>query len=216
MKNLAIDVFCGSGSFSKVANSFGYEVISLDSRRRKGVCEPTIKVDILKVRSSFFKSLKPSVMWFGLPCDIWSNASGGFHLSKDYKPKTNKAKIHLDIFEKTTSIIVETNPEFWFIENPRSGKLLKYPGLEIFLEKTNSVIKECTLSSYGFPTTKPTIIITNYAGLKLKPLDPFGRGAKNKVPGTFNNLTKCQRQKTPEKLIHHILKQVNNCSTVLK
>lgn len=209
MKNLAIDIFSGSGSFSKVASSFGYEIISLDNRRRKGICEPTLKLDILNVSSSFFKSLKPKIMWFGLPCDIWSNASGGFHLTKDFKPKTEKAKIHLEIFEKTTSIIKNTNPNFFFIENPR-GKLNKYPGLLKFLNETNSVIKECTLSSYGFPTKKPTIIITNFKRLKLKELDSFGRGAKNKVPGTFNNLTKTQRQKTPVKLIKHILSQIPN------
>lgn len=214
MENLALDIFCGSGSFGKVASSFGYEVISLDNRRRKGTCEPTIKSDILKVRSTFFKSLNPKIMWFGLPCDIWSNASGGYHLDEEYNPKTVKAKIHLEIFKKTTEIIEETNPDFWFIENPRSGKLLNYPGLKLFLKKSNSTIKECTLSSYGFPTTKPTVIITNYAKLKLKPLDPFGRGAKNKVPGTFDNLTKVQRQKTPEKLIYHILKQVGNEETI--
>ncbi len=208
MKNLAIDVFSGSGSFSKVAHSFGYEVISIDNRRRKGVCEPTIKADILKVGSSFFKSMKPKIMWFGLPCDIWSNANGGFHLTKNYEPRTEKARRHLQIFEKSTSMIKETMPDFFFIENPR-GKLKNYPGLLKFMEETDSVIKECTLSSYGFPTTKPTIIITNFKSLKLKELDDFGRGAKNKVPGTFNNLTKVQRQKTPEKLIRHILKQID-------
>ncbi len=207
MEKLAIDIFSGSGSFTNVARSFGYETISLDNRRRKGVCEPTLKMDILKVCSSFFKSMKPKIMWFGLPCDIWSHANGGFHLTKDYKPKTEKAKIHLEIFEKTTSIIKETKPDFFFIENPR-GKLRNYPRLLNFLEETNAVIKECTLSSYGFPTTKPTIIITNFKELKLKELDDFGRGAKNKVPGTFSNMTKVQRQKTPEELIKHILKQL--------
>ena len=209
MKNLAIDVFCGSGSFSKVASSLNYEVISLDNRRRKGICEPTIKTDILKVRCTFFKSLKPKIMWFGLPCDIWSNASGGFHLTKDFKPKTEKAKNHLGIFEKTISIIIKSKPDFFFIENPR-GRLQKYPGLKEFLLRTDSVIKECTLSSYGFPTTKPTIIITNFKDLKLKELDSFGRGAKNKVPGTFNNLTKVKRQETPQKLIKDILNHLEN------
>lgn len=209
MSKLAIDIFTGSGSFGNVAKSFGYEVISLDNRRRKGVCEPTLKVDILKISSSFFKEMNPKIMWFGLPCDIWSNASGGFHLTQDYKPKTDKAKLHLKIFEKTISMIKETNPDFFFIENPR-GKLKSYPGLLSFIKETNVVIKECTLSSYGFPTTKPTIIVTNFKDLKLKELDKFGRGAKNKVPGTFNNMTKVERQKTPKSLVRHILKQLKN------
>ena len=207
MKNLTIDVFCGSGSFGKVVRSFGYEVISLDNRRRAGVCEPTIKTDILKVPSSFFKSMNPKIMWFGLPCDIWSLASGGFHLDKNFNPKTEKAKIHLEILKKTMSIIEETDPDFFFIENPR-GKLNKYPGLNDFLLRTDSVIKECTLSSYGFPTKKPTIIITNFKELQLKDLDTFGRGAKNKVHRAFDNLTKVQRQQTPQKLIRDIVNQV--------
>ena len=209
MKKIAIDIFCGSGSFTKVASSLGYEVISLDNRRRKGICEPTIKVDILKVCSSFFKSMKPKVKWFGLPCDIWSNASGGFHLDSDFNPKTEKAVNHIAIFEKTISIIIKSKPDFFFIENPR-GKLKYYPGLKDFLLRTDSVIKECTLSSYGFPTKKPTIIITNFKKLKLKELDSFGRGAKNKVPGTFNNLTKVKRQETPQKLIKDILMQIES------
>lgn len=207
MNNLALELFCGSGSFSKVARTFGYETISVDNRRRKGVCEPTLKIDIEKVSSSLFSSLKPKVMWLGLPCDIWSVASGGLHLDKDFNPKTEKAEKHLALFYKSTQIIMESMPDFWFIENPR-GRLNKYPGLYDFLEKANGVIKECTLSSYGFPTIKPTVIITNFRDLELKPLDPFGRGNKNKVPGLFDKLTKVQRQKTPEKLIKHILSQI--------
>lgn len=156
---LAIDIFCGSGSFSKVARRFGYEILSVDNRRRKGVCEPTLKIDILNVRSAFLKSLQPKIMWFGLPCDIWSLASGGFHLDKDFNPKTEKAIQHLAIFEKTMAIIEEVKLEYFFIENPR-GKLHKYPVLLDLCKKNDWAIKECTLSSYGFPTKKPTVIIT--------------------------------------------------------
>ncbi len=206
---LALDIFSGSGSFSKVSSSLGYETISLDIRRRKGVCEPTIKANILDLPDDFFCSLNPSVVWVGLPCDIWSNASGGFHLDKDFNPKTKKAVEHLAIFKKTTSMLKLLSAAYFFIENPR-GKLRNYPGLLKFMNETNSVIKECTLSSYGFSTTKPTNIITNFQRLKLKELDSFGRGAKNKVPGTFCNMTKTQRQKTPEKLIKDVLLQIHN------
>lgn len=220
MKGIALDIFCGSGSFGKVAGTLGYEVISLDNRRRKGTCEPNLKIDILNLPSSFFTSLQPRVMWFGLPCDIWSYASGGFHLDKDFNPKTEKAVQHLEIFNKTIQIIertllVKNNQaleksmlQFYFIENPR-GKLRNYPGLKEFLKRTGGVEKTCTLSSYGFPTTKPTNIFTNFTELKLKELDSYGRGAKNKGQVDFDTMTKVQRQKTPELLIRHILRQVD-------
>ncbi|MDD7885755.1 hypothetical protein [Flavivirga sp. 57AJ16] len=202
-----IELFCGSGGFTKVSRTLNVECLSIDIRRRKGTCEPHLKMDINKVRSSFFLNLNPFIMWIGLPCDIWSYASGGFHLDKNFNPKTEKAKRHLNLLEKTLDIIEKSNPDYWFIENPR-GKLKKYPDLLKWLEKNNGTIKECTLSSYGFPTTKPTNIITNFKELKLKELDSFGRGAKNKIPGTFDNMTKAQRQKTPERLYKDTIKQV--------
>jgi site-specific DNA-cytosine methylase len=204
---LAIDLFCGSGSFGKVARSLGYEVISIDNRRRVGTCEPTLKLDIQKLPGTFFKSMPVKVMWIGLPCDIWSNASGGFHLDHAFNPKTAKAKNHLDLFHKTISIIKESNPDYWFIENPR-GRLHKYPDLTEFVKKYSAHIYQITLSSYGFPSKKPTIIITNYPDLKLKALDSYGRGAKNKVPGSFDNMTTVQRQETPRLLIRSILTQL--------
>ncbi|MBP0902402.1 DNA cytosine methyltransferase [Mariniflexile gromovii] len=202
-----IELFCGSSGFTKVSRSFGHECLSVDIRRRKEICEPHLKMDILKVRSSFFESMKPDIMWIGLPCDIWSYASGGFHLDKDFKPKTEKAKIHLDIFYKTIQIIMDSKPKHWFIENPR-GRLRNYPDHLEFLKNNAGHTFECTLSSYGFGTTKPTNIFTNYQALKLKELDSFGRGAKNKVPCRFDNMTKVQRQKTPELLYKSIIKQI--------
>lgn len=207
MKKIVLDIFCGSGSVSTVARSLGYEVISVDIRRRKGVCEPTLCLDLLDLPDDFFCSLKPYIIWFGMPCDIFSNASGGFHLDKNYQALTDKAVLHLQVFRKMLAIIDKVQPTYFFIENPR-GKLDKYPVFKKWLDLKKSVIYYCTLSSYGFSTTKPTMIATNYQALTLKPLDPFGRGAKNKVPGTFSNLTKVQRQKTPESLVRHIFSQL--------
>jgi len=56
--------------------------------------------------------------------------------------------------------------------------------------------------------TTTTIIITDYSALKLKPLAKFGRGAKCEVSRTFSNMTKAQRQKTPEALYMSVLKQI--------
>jgi site-specific DNA-cytosine methylase len=204
---IAVDIFTGSGSFKNVCRSLGIECLSIDNRRRKGTCEPDLRLDILNVPGTFFESMQPDIMWFGLPCTVWSNASHGFHLDSNFNPKTELAEISIQILHRVFDIINESKPKIWFIENPR-GRLKNYPGLIEFLKKCSGHIYTCTLSSYGFPTTKPTNIITNYPELKLKPLDAFGRGAKVKVTGTFDNLTTVQRQKTPELLIRSILEQV--------
>lgn len=199
-------LFFGSGGFTKVSRALGIECISFDSRRRSGTCEPCVRVDINKISPDFFKSFDVFILWAGLPCDIWSYASGGFHLDKNFNPKTEKAKEHLKLFFKTMEIIKISNPDFYFIENPR-GKLRTFPYV---LEKEKNgqlFIYETSLDNYGFLTIKPTNIFTNFQNLKLKPISRFGRGNKNNVPGSFNKLTKSQKQKTPVKLYKSIISQ---------
>ncbi len=205
---IALDIFCGSGSFGTVAREFGYEVLSVDIRRRAGVCEPTFKADLMDFRFDAFEGLGARVGWFGQPCTIWSNASGGFHLDDEFNPKTELAEKHLELFHHTLETISRSGLKYWVIENPR-GKMEKYPHFKNWLDLNDGHIYHVTLSSYGFPTTKPTMIATNHPNLKLRPMDAYGRGAKNKAPeGTFDNMTTVQRQATPKALIREILKQM--------
>lgn len=201
-----IELFCGSAGFTKISQTFGIECISFDSRRRAGTCEPCIRFDINKISLDFFKNFDVFMLWAGLPCDIWSHASGGFHLDNDFNPKTEKAKEHLNLFFKTMEIIKITNPDFYFLENPR-GKLRNFPPVLDMIKNAKLFIHETSLDNYGFPTIKPTNIFTNFKDLELKPISRFGRGNKNNVPGTFDKLTKSQRQKTPENLYKSIIRQ---------
>lgn len=204
-----IELFCGSAGFTKTSRTLGIECISFDSRRRTGTCEPCIRVDINKISLDFFKNFDVFILWAGLPCDIWSYASGGFHLDKNFKPKTEKAKEHLKLFFKTIEIIKICSPDFYFIENPR-GKLRAFPAVLEMKKSVELFIHETSLDNYGFPTIKPTNIFTNFQDLKLKSVSRFGRGNKNKVAGTFDKLTKSQRQKTPDKLYKSIISQCLN------
>jgi hypothetical protein len=201
-----IELFCGTAGFTKISQINGIECISFDSRRREGTCEPCIRVDINEIDLNFFKGLDVFILWAGLPCDIWSYASGGFHLDNNFNPKTEKAKEHLRLFFKTIEIIEICNPDFYFIENPR-GKLRNFPPVLDMVKNTQLFIHETSLDNYGFQTIKPTNIFTNFKKLELKPVSRFGRGNKNNLPGTFDNLTKSQRQKTPEKLYKSIINQ---------
>ena len=205
----ALDLFSGSGSFSTVSSTYGYDVTSIDIRKRKNTCEPSLRMDILDLDMNFFKINEFDVIWAGIPCDIWSYASAGFHLDSNFTPLTEKAVVHLEIFHKTIKLIEHLSPVYFFFFIPR-GKMRHYQGMLDFLNRNDAVIKECTLSSYGFPTTKPTTIFTNFKQLKLRELDGFGRGHKNKELHSFDNLTKAQRQTTPALLINDILAQLHN------
>lgn len=207
-----IELFSGSGNLSSSFKSNGHNFISLDIRKRKGICMPDIHKNILDISSlELTRSLgseKVDVLFIGLPCDIWSYASGGFHLDKDFNPLTEKCSIHLEIFNKCLALIWEISPALYFIENPR-GKLRHYPPFLEFLNNTQGLCHTLTMSSYGFSTTKPTNVFTNAKGLVFKELDSFGRGAK--CTSSFDNLTKSQRQKYPELFCQVI---VNFCESV--
>lgn len=200
-----LELFCGSATFSKVFEEKGHKTFTTDIRKRKGVCEPHLRKDILELDISEipFKSIQ--VLWASIPCDVWSYASGSFHWNKDGTPKTEKCKLHIQILKKSLELIEKIKPDYFFIENPR-GRMRFNKCMLDFLERNDGTTKTITLSSYGFQTTKPTNIFTNLKQWQPKELDKFGRGAK--VPGTFSNLTKCQKQKTPRPLAEEILKEI--------
>ena len=205
-----LELFSGSGKMSSSFKMRGHKVVSIDIRKRKNTCEPDIWGDIGEISRSFIASHfngPINFIWCGLPCDIWSYASGGFHLDKEFNPKTEKAKKHLDLLGKCQALISELNPNFFAIENPR-GKLRHYTPFIEWLKSKQGFTYCLTMSSYGFPTTKPTNIFTNCPDLKFKELDAFGRGAKcNQV---FANLTKVQRQSYPINFCNDVVKLVES------
>jgi hypothetical protein len=206
-----IELFCGAGEVSRAFKQYGFESFTIDKRKRKGKCVPDLCTDILKIDSAVFPFSRPGVIWCAVPCDAFSNAAGNYYRDGNgYKEST---KYFNSLLRKSLNLIEEKINEMesnrlllYFIENPRAS--LRYNKLMIdFLARTSGTIKTCTLGSYGFPTTKPTDIFTNYATLKLKPMLPYGRGAKC-LNQSFNNLTKAQRQATPFELAENIAKQL--------
>ena len=197
-----VELFCGSGTFSNVFKSAGHNTFKIDIRKRKGVCEPDLRKDVLVLDTFEIPFDHVDVVWASPPCDVWSYAGGSFHWNSDGTPKTEKCRTHIGIMKKCLAVIEELSPGYFFIENPR-GRLRHDKCMVDFLNKNDAVTKTLTLSSYGFQTTKPTNVFTNAIDWIPKELDKFGRGAK--VPGTFDNLTKCQRQKTPRPLAEEIL-----------
>jgi len=205
MEKNFVELFCGYGIVTSSFFRAGFNVFSTDIRKRRGICEPTIRKDILQLTREDIPFKKVHVLWASLPCDVWSYAAGNFHWNNDGTPKTEKCLKHIKILKKTLDLIEEIRPDIFFIENPR-GKLRYYPLMLEFLKKTHAVIKEITLSSYGFPGTKPTNIFTNAINIQFKELDRFGRGAK--IDFKLDNISICQKSKTPLPLVEDIVKYV--------
>lgn len=210
MKLNVLELFSGSGTISKEFEKRGHNVFSIDIRKRRGVCEPSLRKDILEVTRDDIPFKDINIIWASPPCDVFSHSGLWYHWNKDGSPKTEKAKEHLKILDKTLKLIESLSPGYFFIENPR-GKMRHNKDMINFLIRNNAMIKELTYSSYGSPIIKPTNIFTNALNYNPLPLGKFGRGAKNKI--IFDNLTKTQRQKVPGTLAQEI---VNYCEIEYK
>lgn len=200
-----VELFCGYGVVTETFKKEGFNTWKTDIRKRKGVCEPDLRKNILQLTAREIPFKKVHVLWASPPCDVWSYASGDFHWNENGSPKTEKCQEHIKILKKTLELIDELNPEVWFIENPR-GRLRSFPLFVRWLKKHHVVTKTLTYSSYGFPSPKPTNIFTNASDIEFKELDKFGRGAK--VDFKLDNISVAQKQKVPGLFAEEILKYV--------
>lgn len=201
-----VELFSGSGTLSKEFEDAGHKVFSIDIRKRKGICEPSLRKNIMQVRLSEIPFKKVHVIWASPPCDVFSKASGDFHWTKEGKPKTEKCLAHIKLLKKTLKLIERIRPDIFFIENP-DGKMKYSPDIINFLVRNNAMMKKVYYSSYGFGTLKPTIIFTNALNYNPKSIqDIFNKN--NRV--IFDNLTKNQKQSIPVKFAKEIREYCEN------
>lgn len=199
-----IELFCGSGTLTKTFNSAGWQTFSVDMRRRRGICEPTLKADVTKLSKASFPFDKINVVWASIPCTAFSYAAGNWYYHK--KQPNPEALKFIKLLNKSLGLIRDLCPDVYFIENPR-GQLRYEKSIHDFLVDTGGMIKNTSLGAYGFPTTKPTDIFTNALDLNLRRSLPFGRGAK--CAQVFSNMTVVKRQATPQDLANEILQYCN-------
>jgi len=146
-----LELFAGSRSFSKVAESLGHKTFTSDINAFDKIDYVTdiLEFDVNKV------PFKPDIIHASCPCTFFSVASIGKHWHKDNTPKTEQAKLGIKIVQKTLDIIDHFNPKYFYIENPR-GKLRK---LDVI--KSVPFRKTVTYCSYSDTRMKPTDWFTN-------------------------------------------------------
>ena len=174
-----LELFAGSRSFSKVAQSMGAEVFTSD---REAFDKIDYVVDIMDFDLNKLP-FKPDIIWASPPCTYFSVASIGHHWNKDHTPKTKEAVLGVQIVQKTLDIIQELNPPAFFIENPR-GKLRK---LDVVRNLDRATVCYC---QYGEGRMKPTDIWSNFLNM------PFSYGWTPR-PMCFNGNTNCHHEPAP-------------------
>lgn len=148
-----LELFAGSRSIGKVAENLNYKVFSSDINAFDNI---NYVVNILEFDYSKVP-FKPDIIWASPPCTGFSVAALGHHWTggkNAYIPKTDTAKLGIELAKKTIEIINFYNPKYYFIENPR-GLLRKMDFMQNFIRHT------VTYCQYGDNRMKPTDIWTN-------------------------------------------------------
>lgn len=194
-----LELFAGSRSIGKEAEKINFNIFSSDITNYQKIdyVVNILDFDYLKV------PFKPDIIWASPPCTGFSVASIGRNWNYDKTPKTETARIGIELVNKTIEIIKHYNPKFFFIENPR-GMLRKMPIMEQFKRHT------VTYCQYGDIRMKPTDIWTN-SNLWL-PKTPCKNGdschisaPRGSTTGTQGLKNAYERSKIPELLCKEIL-----------
>jgi hypothetical protein len=117
-----LELFCGTKSFTKVAEARGHECRTLDNDAR---FNPTYCMDIMDFKPEMLNGWHPDVIWASPPCQCFSVMviSKNWEkkrIGKNPQPKREEAIKAMAIAQRTTEIIKELTPTYYFIENPRA------------------------------------------------------------------------------------------------
>jgi hypothetical protein len=186
MKIKTVELFCGLKSFSNVATKKGYATFTIDIDPSFA---PTKCADILSVTPDEIPHA-PTLLWASPPCQGFSVAVIGRNWNHDGTPKTDSARLAMEIAQKTLFLIKKVRPKYWFIENPR-GMLRKMPWMEKFLEDMGGVRHTISYCQYGDTRQKPTDIWTNALFWKPRAIckpgapchEPAPRGSRTGTQG---------------------------------
>lgn len=145
-----LELFAGSRSIGKVAESYGYNVFSVDINDFENINYVT---DILEFDYSKVP-FKPEMIWASPPCTHFSVTQIGRNWHYNNTPKNEGSKLAIKLVAKTIEIIKHFNPKHWYIENPR-GKLRV---LDVVKGLPRITVWYC---QYGDRRAKPTDIWSN-------------------------------------------------------
>lgn len=201
-----VELFCGTKSFSKIMEAHGFLTETVDSEVD---FDPGIVGDVLNIPNDYFLHGGTEILWASPPCTAFSVASIGTHWGggyRGYEPKTEKARLGIELVQKTLDIIKGSEPRWWFIENPR-GVLRK---LSIMQGLHRVTVTYC---QYGDSRMKPTDIWTNALWWHPRPMCKNGDKCHQAAPrgsktGTQGLKGATERGVIPSALFEEILKQM--------
>lgn len=163
-----LELFCGTGSVSKICEKNGWECISVDLTDK--LYSVDIKTDIMEWDyTTLPKDI--DIIWASPPCNSFSSM---LCIHKHIDIEKRMKEEGLPLLYKTLEIIDYFKPDYYFIENPKTGRMKNY---------MNELIPyhDVCYCRYGFDYKKPTRIWTNLK--EFKPLYCNHKGKHEKSIG---------------------------------
>ena len=198
-----LELFSGTHSFGKVSSKLGYNVYSLDrdlgSKNNGYKSENHFKEDILtwnykQFDRGFFKIItaSPVCLWWSLCRGSWIGRKLKVHGDKIITREIldeDIQKYGVPMVDKVFEIIDYFNPDYYIIENPKTGKMKEY---------ITDLIPyyDVDYCMYGLTYKKPTRFWTNIEGLEFKKCNH-----KKHDKDEAWNKGKLERYKIPKKVI---------------
>ena len=193
-----LELFSGTHSVGHVANTMGYEVISLDLKNAD------INCDILNWDYKIYPRGYFHVIHASPPCTEYSIAK---------TVGVRKIEEANKIVLKTLEIIEYFNPQFFILENPQTGLLKKQPFMY------GMPYKDVDYCCYGMPYRKRTRIWNNITEWIPKPLcrhdchcsdgrKHYLRAQRGQIRGVKSN-SLVELYRIPQELIYEIFSSMS-------
>lgn len=172
-----LDLFAGLRGWSEPFEARGHEVRTLELN--KAFKDITYRMDVRSFAVNpdrWLDGWRPDVLLASPPCTSFSVMTIGRNWTKDHQPKTDKARLGLELVGATLGLIDKLDPRYFVVENPRA-KLRKMPQMAHLERRT------VTYCQYGEANMKPTDLWGGFPpSLALKAPCKNGAGCHTAAP----------------------------------
>ena len=174
-----LELFSGTQSIGNAFKARGHKVYSIDYSEAF-VADSHADIEFLTPESVIEEFGKPDIIWASPDCTTFSIAGISHHRKKngntgqldavsDYALKCDRVDLQM------IRLIRDSQPRYWFIENPRSG----FRKMDFIQFAPRYTVTYC---QYGDTRMKPTDIFTNHPQPDFKPPCKNGDSCHERAP----------------------------------